>query len=250
MRAVIAALLLAIATQAGAECGNLCYWRWWDNATIADLRAELNAGTDVTALDSDGLTPLHWAAIRGNSKHLKILLAAGADVMAQDKYNRTPLHRVSRGGPEKIKVLLAAGADVMAQTKGGWTPLHSAARGGSLGSVLALLESGADVNGWSRTGGLTPLHVATYHGRPAIIQVLLEAGADAMAAQAEFGETPLHTAARCSFCKSGVIQALINAGGDAKAKDIDGKSPWDLAKNNKYLKDSEDYWALNEAQYK
>jgi ankyrin repeat protein len=252
MRAALIALLLSIATQAGAECGKLCYWRWWDSATTADLEAELDAGADVMALDDDGFTPLHWAANRGNSQHIQILVDAGAEVMGRDKRDGTPLHRAACcGGTENIKVLLAAGADIMARAKGGWTPLHSAARGGSLLSIITLLEAGADVNDWARKGGLTPLHMAVYHRRPEVVKAFLEAGAEVMAVQSEFGETPLHIAASCSYlCNSEVILLLMNAGADAKAKDVEGKSPWDLARKNEYLKDTDGYWALNDAQYR
>jgi hypothetical protein len=44
MRAVIIAMLLTIATQVGAECGNLCNWKWSETATTADLQSELATG--------------------------------------------------------------------------------------------------------------------------------------------------------------------------------------------------------------
>ena len=42
MRAILTALMLTIASQAGAECGNLCDYDWWKSATEADVRAELD----------------------------------------------------------------------------------------------------------------------------------------------------------------------------------------------------------------
>ena len=92
MRAALIALLLTIASQAGAECGNLCDGRWWDTATKADLQVELDAGADVMALNDEGKTPLHIAAAFGKPKHIYTLLSAGADVMARDGYDYTPLH--------------------------------------------------------------------------------------------------------------------------------------------------------------
>ena len=50
-------------------------------------------------------------------------------------------------------------------------------------------------------------------------------------------------------CKPGVIQPLLDAGADAKAKNKDGKTPWDLAQENEKLKGTKGYWALNDAQY-
>ena len=66
MRAAIIALLLTFASQAGAECGNLCRPNWWKTATEADVQAELDAGVDVMARDKYGDTPLQtsWRRIR------------------------------------------------------------------------------------------------------------------------------------------------------------------------------------------
>jgi hypothetical protein len=43
MRAAIIVLMLTFATQAGAECGNLCNPYWWKTATTADLQDQLAA---------------------------------------------------------------------------------------------------------------------------------------------------------------------------------------------------------------
>ena len=111
-------------------------------------------------------------------------------------------------------MLLNAGADVMAQNKWNSTPLHWAAAADKAENIKTLLEAGADVN-----------------------------------AQIIGGVTPLHLAANCRLCDPSVIQSLLAAGGDAKVKADDGKTPWDLAQENDKLKDTKAYWALNNAQY-
>ena len=62
MRAILTTLMLTVATQAGAECGNLYDWDWLETATAADVQAELDAGADVMARNEQGWTPLHHAA--------------------------------------------------------------------------------------------------------------------------------------------------------------------------------------------
>ncbi len=48
--ALIVALVMNFATQAAAECGNLCDSDWWKaGKTTADVQAELDAGVDVNA---------------------------------------------------------------------------------------------------------------------------------------------------------------------------------------------------------
>jgi len=128
MRALTISLLLALATQAGAECGNFCDDEWWKTATISDVKDELVSGVDVMSRNADGFTPLHSASMHGTKEIIQALLAAGADITARHECGSTPLHSAaSFGTAETIQALLDAGADVMAEEGDGWTPLHRAA---------------------------------------------------------------------------------------------------------------------------
>lgn len=49
-------------------------------------------------LDSDNMTPLHFAANLGNVKVIELLVKHGADVNAVDGYNTTPLHYAEMSG--------------------------------------------------------------------------------------------------------------------------------------------------------
>ncbi len=62
------------------------------------------------------------------------------------------------------------------------------------------------------------------------------------------GWTPLMYAARYTY-NSEIITTLLDAGADGKARDEDGKTAFDLAKENEYLKGTDAYWQLNYARF-
>ena len=61
-----------------------------DDRIEAATEAIVN-GADVNTTHPNGRTPLHYAATRGYTKMLRLLLNNGADVYAKDKYGDTPL---------------------------------------------------------------------------------------------------------------------------------------------------------------
>ena len=58
------------------------------------------------------------------------------------------------------------------------------------------------------------------------------------------GETPLHEAETAEIAK-----VLLKAGANAKAKNKNGKTPFEVAKRGGRLKGTDAYWLLNDAQY-
>ena len=100
MRAILTALLLNIASQAGAECGNLCDIDWWVTSTAADVQAELDGGADVMARGTFGRTPLLLAA-GSTPANIQALPDAGADAKAKDEEGKTPWDHAQEN--EKLK---------------------------------------------------------------------------------------------------------------------------------------------------
>ena len=93
------------------------YWLAWAMGRCVRWCKQLIANdADANAKDSDGWTPMHYAATEGYGKVVKLLLANGADANAKDSDGWTPLHYAARRGyAEVVKLLEAA----IAKTKGG-----------------------------------------------------------------------------------------------------------------------------------
>ena len=112
-----------------------------DNAPIVSALVE--AGADVWEKDSDGNTPLHWAASGNDSKVVSALLAAGVPVNAINNNDGTPLHKAASYGKVAIvSALIAAGANVNAVNNYGDTPLLRAVSRGHISVVFALIAAG------------------------------------------------------------------------------------------------------------
>jgi len=160
-------------------------------------------------------SPVADAAMRGDRDAIRGLLKQGADASAPRGDGMTPLHwAAERGDAAMSEMLLYAGANVSARTRiGEYTPLHLAAKSGSAAVVDQLLKAGADVRARTLASGVTALHLAAASGNAAVITSLLNAGADVNAKEAEWGQTPLIFAAAQN--RIAAIKALMAAGADA-----------------------------------
>src|SRR5437016_8519925 len=92
---------------------------------IDSVRSLLKQAVDVNAAQGDGMTALHWAALKGNAEMASMLLYAGANVRATTRLGSyTPLFMAAKSGNSAvINVLLGAGADAKAPALAGLTPL-------------------------------------------------------------------------------------------------------------------------------
>jgi ankyrin repeat protein len=67
----------------------------------------------INAKDSDGRTPLLWAAGNGHASVVDQLLGRGADLDSKDKYGQTALSWAAENGHDKVvQKLLEKGADL------------------------------------------------------------------------------------------------------------------------------------------
>lgn len=97
--------------------------------------------------------------------------------------------------------------------------------------------------------GATPLFYAAWlHSNFDVINLLISSGADVNVRDMA-DETPLHHAAKGNP-NPDVITALLEAGADGSLKNANGKTPFDLANVNAAIKNTDAYWALNDARFK
>ncbi len=118
-----------------------------------------------------GDTPLHLAAASLRHDAVRALLDAGASVDAVNRRGATVLHYACDARPAGatwdpvaqrgiIELLIAAGAAVDRPDRDGVTALHRAVRARSPEAVAALLSAGANPRAATKRAGSTALHLA------------------------------------------------------------------------------------------
>jgi len=120
----------------------------WLEATaagdVARVKALLDAGADIDALDSHGQTALMNAAHRGDAALVQALVDGGANLNHTAKYRLTALMlAVVADRAEVVRILVAAGADRHIQGSQGHfarTPLEYAEEHGKAHLVSLLRE--------------------------------------------------------------------------------------------------------------
>uniref|UniRef100_A0AAY4D3U4 VPS9 domain-containing protein n=1 Tax=Denticeps clupeoides TaxID=299321 RepID=A0AAY4D3U4_9TELE len=162
------------------------------------LSGRLNDPSIITPFSRDdrGYTPLHIAAVCGQSLLIDVLVSKGAVVNATDYHALTPLHLSCQKGYQGVTLLLLHyKANTDAQDNNGNTPLHLACMYGHEDCVKALVYYDLHTCHLNiqNDKGDTPLHIAARWGYEGIIEVLLENGAST-AVHNKAKDTPLQCA--------------------------------------------------------
>jgi ankyrin repeat protein len=115
------------------------------NSDAATARKLIERGADVNVASSDGTTPLIAAVKVGNNEVAELLLVAdGIKAGAADEEGWTALHYAAqRGDTEAVRLLLEKKVDVNAQSKSGDTPLKLASSKGHTEVEQVLTAAGA-----------------------------------------------------------------------------------------------------------
>ncbi len=150
------------------------------------VQALLANGANMGAVDIDGASPLHAAALGGHADVVRLLLDRGLGVNEVVRADgMTPIaYAAVRGHLSVMRVLLEHHADVNVADSGGNSPLLHAAMRGRLAAVRLLLESGANVNAASKHGW-TALMAAAWDGDASVVAELLKHSANAALVNSE-----------------------------------------------------------------
>lgn len=178
-----------------------------------------------------GATPLHWASLQGHERVVRLLCERGADPNGKaGNPSASPLHWAARAGQVKaLKTLREFGGNPRLPDGQGYNCLHLAVQGNHPKMVQHLLsDAKMDVDGEDPMGR-TPLIWACYLGSSSdVIDVLLKYKARINLPDA-LKFTPLHWAVGTAHYD--VAKQLLLAGADREAKDRDGKTPGDRARD-------------------
>ncbi|GFS41325.1 transient receptor potential cation channel subfamily A member 1 homolog [Trichonephila inaurata madagascariensis] len=193
----------------------------------------IDGGAHVNCQDNYGMTPLHYAAMRGNKfATIQLLKSNKINTETSDKQEMTALHCAANyNSPDVVKFLLEAGAHPEATDENMSTPLHLAATTGSKKIIILLLNSVEEHGGHDKLrkyvdekniSGYTALHSAVMKGHLDIVKILLEKGAD-VKLTFDHSSHPLHLAAVSGDVD--IVKCLLQHGAAVNCVNNFGETP-------------------------
>jgi ankyrin repeat protein len=202
---------------------------WFAGPDIA--RILIAKGANINARDKSGQTALTAAITLSDIQYVQFLIAQKADVNFFDNTGQTPLlHAVGLvSKPEIVRSLITAGADVEA-TKTIGTPLVMAAQNGNLEDVKLLMEAGANIH--ARTGlGVNAMAMAALLGHADVVAYLIDKGSDV---DERFGNGSTALEAAAMTGQTEVVKTLIAKQANVNAADGNGMTPYSQALANNH----------------
>ncbi|XP_044138212.1 ankyrin repeat and protein kinase domain-containing protein 1 [Bufo gargarizans] len=189
--------------------------------------------SDISWVDENNFTLLHFAVSEGNFERVNHFLTLNANVNSQTVSGFTPLIlAVQRKLLDICACLIKNGADVNITDKDKWSPLHFAAQGGDDRIVRLLLDHGADVNALEQDDW-TPLHLASQNGFENVARVLFTRQSNPNSQEID-GRTPLHVAS--CYGHYNIVKLLISQGADPDGKQKDHRTPLHIASDRGYFR--------------
>ena len=184
------------------------------NFVGSDTVSSSSSSSSSSSNSCGALRPNHMNRVSGHVKVAQVLVQAGAIADATDVQKRSPLHYAAlKGNTALVAVLCKWGrASLELTDDGGNTALMLAVKAGMLHTARALVALGASVEHRSnrQDGEMTPLHQACLNGDAKMVEMLLNIGNADVSQNNRQGMTVLHY-----VCKAMSGQYLTPVGVDS-----------------------------------
>ena len=202
-----------------------------DAAPAEVVREVLSTGCDMNVAANDGRTPLHVAAVKGNTEAALELIRHGAEKAIVASVFGTAFHQAAGGGHvSTVKAMLKVGCLVDVVDINGPSAFHIAAGVGNADTVGVVLTTGCHINA---AGFDTPLCVSAVKGI-GVLELIRHRTSKATVAGTR--GTPLHQAALCGHVST--AEDILKVGCLVDVVDIDGLNAFHIAAgvgNNKVV---------------
>lgn len=183
----------------------------------------------ISKQNDDHTTRFLYAASRGDTSTMTLMIEQGFDPNSADYDSRTALMVASmKGNSQVVDMLLECGVDVNIRDMHGSTALYEAARNGNEEIMHTLLEKGAELCLKEITAA-SILCQAIFEGDVILLTNLLKARIDVNAADYD-KRAAVHIAA--AEGNVAALKVLVEFHADLKAKDRWGKNAFDEAKSS------------------
>lgn len=191
-------------------------------------------GTDeLTRLDSDGASPIHWAALGGHVHVLRFFAECRVplDIRCNNNLGSQPIHwACCNGHIGAVDILLNNDVNIDTLDNKGCSPLIIAAQFGRTSLAGYLMGRGARLQLVDKEGD-NALHWAAFKGHNELVRLLVHSGFNPRQKD-NFGQTVLHLA-----CLSGTLQTVMDLveqdGVELDTEDHNGNKPTKLAEGRK-----------------
>jgi ankyrin repeat protein len=185
---------------------------------MTDLAAQcLESGiVSVDLLTKMGTTPLIYAASRGQSEVMMLLLARGADPYLTNWYGNALHCAAEAGHSNTIKDLIRYGVDPNSRGFWGKTPLHCTTDQGHGEAAKTLIAGGAAVD-ICNDEGLSVFHLAVSRNAKDVWHHLLARRLVDVNSPTAIGATALHLAARHNDAET--VLELLKGGANPNIRD-------------------------------
>ncbi len=198
------------------------------SSTINLIEQKVN----INETDAHGKTPLHIAAWHGNVEIGKLLIKNGAKIEAKNSIQETPLHVAAwKGNIDFVKLLVENNADIYSENNINQTPCELAIDENHIDVVNYFLQNGFKIN-TEMSNYENMLLFSAAKGKLDVVKLL--ENKISINYKDMFGRTALHYATINN--QVNIVKYLLDKNVNRRIKDVQNKTPLDIAKTKGYVK--------------